>query len=193
MAMSRAYRIEGGHRLTGEVKVSGAKNAALPLMAASILARGPVVLENVPKVKDVETFCLLLQGMGISFRWLSQGVLEIDPSGLSDVTAPYELVRAMRASILVLGPLLARTGEAKVSLPGGCAIGARPVDLHLRGLEQLGAEIRVQHGYIHARAKKLRGTRIYLDVPTVTGTENLLMAAAAAEGETVIELSLIHI
>lgn len=185
--MGKAYVIEGGRRLTGEVKVSGAKNAALPLMAASLLAGGRVVLENVPRVKDVGTFCQLLEGMGVRCRWLKEDALEIDPSGLSSFTAPHELVRAMRASVLVLGPLLARVGEARVSLPGGCAIGARPIDQHLKGLEQLGAEIEVKGGYIHARAKRLRGTRIYLDVPTVTGTENLLMAAAGAEGETVIE------
>lgn len=185
--MGKAYRIEGGRRLTGEVRISGAKNAALPLMAASILAGDKVVLENVPRVRDVMTFCQLLEGMGIGYRWLSSHTLEIDPMGLSGVTAPHEFVRAMRASILVLGPLLARVGEARVSLPGGCAIGARPIDQHLKGLEQLGAEIEVKEGYIHARAKRLRGSRIYLDVPTVTGTENLLMAAAGAEGETVIE------
>ncbi len=183
----RAYLIEGGERLVGEVRVSGAKNAALPLMAASILVEGPVVLENVPHLRDVDTFSKLLDGLGVRVRWQDKGVMELDASRIADFTAPYELVKTMRASILVLGPLLARMGEARVSLPGGCAIGARPIDLHLKGLKQMGAEIRLEHGYIHARAKKLKGTRIYLDIPTVTGTENLLMAAVVAEGETVIE------
>ncbi|HEX15944.1 MAG: UDP-N-acetylglucosamine 1-carboxyvinyltransferase [Deltaproteobacteria bacterium] len=183
----RAYLIEGGERLVGEVRVSGAKNAALPLMAASILVEGPMVLENVPHLRDVDTFSKLLDGLGVKVRWQDKGVMELDASRVADFTAPYELVKTMRASILVLGPLLARMGEARVSLPGGCAIGARPIDLHLKGLEQMGAEIRLEHGYIHARAKKLKGTRIYLDIPTVTGTENLLMAAVVAEGETVIE------
>lgn len=183
----RGLLIEGGERLVGEVKVSGAKNAALPLMAASLLVEGPVVLENVPHLRDVETFIQLLEGLGVKVSWRGKGVLELDASRLSGFTAPYELVKAMRASILVLGPLLARLGEAKVSLPGGCAIGARPIDLHLKGLEQMGVEIRLEHGYIHATAKRLKGTRIYLDLPTVTGTENLVMAAVQAEGETVIE------
>lgn len=187
MALKRAYLVEGGYRLRGEVTISGAKNAALPIMASCLLVEGPVVLENVPRVKDVETLIELLEVLGVKVIWPEGGSLMIDASELKDSTAPHELVRAMRASILVLGPLLARTGEARVSLPGGCAIGARPIDLHLKGLEMMGAEIKVERGYIQARAKRLKGTRIYLDVPTVTGTENLLMAAALAEGETVIE------
>jgi len=185
--MGRAYKVEGGWRLKGRVKVSGAKNAALPLMASSLLVEGPVVLENVPHVKDVETFSLLLEGIGVKCEWISPSTLKLDATTLREVKAPYELVRAMRAGILVLGPLVGRMGEAQVSFPGGCAIGARPVDQHLKGLELLGAEIKVERGYIYAKAKKLKGTRIYLDVPTVTGTENLLMASVFAEGETIIE------
>jgi len=185
--MGRAYKVEGGWRLKGRVKVSGAKNAALPLMASSLLVEGPMVLENVPHVKDVETFSLLLEGMGVKCEWISPSTLKLDASTLREVKAPHELVRAMRAGILVLGPLVGRMGEAQVSFPGGCAIGARPVDQHLKGLELLGAEIKVERGYIYAKAKKLKGTRIYLDVPTVTGTENLLMASVFAEGETIIE------
>jgi len=185
--MGRAYKVEGGWRLKGRVKVSGAKNAALPLMASSLLVEKPVVLENIPRVRDVKTFSLLLEGMGVKYEWISPSTLKLDASTLKEVKAPHELVRAMRAGILVLGPLVGRMGEAQVSFPGGCAIGARPVDQHLKGLELLGAEIKVERGYIYAKAKKLKGTRIYLDVPTVTGTENLLMASVFAEGETVIE------
>ncbi len=187
MARVRGLLIEGGERLIGEVTISGAKNAALPAMAASLLLEGKTVLENVPQVRDIETFKTLLECLGAKVRWVSKGVLEIDASALTDITAPYDLVKAMRASILVLGPLLARAGRARVSLPGGCAIGARPIDLHLRGLEQMGASITLRHGYIYASARKLKGTRIYLDLPTVTGTENLMMAASRAEGVTVIE------
>lgn len=179
--------IQGGRRLVGEVRVSGAKNAALPAMAASLLAGGTSTFANVPRLRDVKTFQDLLANLGVKSCWRGDGLIEVDASRISCVTAPYELVKTMRASILVLGPLLARTGEAVVSLPGGCAIGARPVDLHLKGLEKLGADIRVEHGYIKARAKRLVGTQIYLDIPTVTGTENLMMAAALAEGTTVIE------
>ncbi len=179
-------RILGGRPLAGEVKISGAKNAALPILAASLLTKAEVELENVPKLRDITTMLKLLEGLGVSYRFASE-VLAIDASRLKSFLAPYELVRTMRASILVLGPLLARCGEAVVSLPGGCAIGARPVDLHLKGLAALGADIRVEAGYIHARASKLKGCRLVLDQVTVTGTENLMMAAVLAQGKTVIE------
>jgi UDP-N-acetylglucosamine 1-carboxyvinyltransferase len=179
-------RIIGGRPLAGEVKISGAKNAALPILAASLLTKAQVELENVPKLRDITTMLKLLEGLGVSYRFSSE-VLAIDASRLTSFLAPYELVRTMRASILVLGPLLARCGEAVVSLPGGCAIGARPVDLHLKGLAALGADIRVEAGYIHASARKLKGCRLVLDQVTVTGTENLMMAAVLAQGKTVIE------
>jgi UDP-N-acetylglucosamine 1-carboxyvinyltransferase len=179
--------IEGGERLVGEVQVSGAKNAALPALAAALLVEGACTLTNCPRLRDVDTFQALLENLGVKLQWKGPGELEVDTSGIREVTAPYDLVKTMRASVLILGPLLARMGEAIVSLPGGCAIGARPVNLHLKGLEQLGAQIELKHGYIKARAKKLTGTQIYLDIPTVTGTENLMMAAALAEGTTVIE------
>ena len=180
--------IEGGERLVGEVKVGGAKNAALPALAAALLVDERVcTFTNCPRLRDVDTFQALLENLGAQLRWKGNGELQVDTSGIKGVTAPYDLVKTMRASVLVLGPLLARMGEAVVSLPGGCAIGARPVNLHLKGLEQLGAQIKLEHGYIKARARRLRGERIYLDIPTVTGTENLMMAAALAEGTTVIE------
>jgi UDP-N-acetylglucosamine 1-carboxyvinyltransferase len=179
--------IDGGERLMGEVQVSGAKNAALPALAAALLVEGACTFTNCPRLRDVDTFQALLENLGARLQWKGRGELQVDTSRLSGVVAPYDLVKTMRASILILGPLLARTGEAVVSLPGGCAIGARPVDLHLKGLAQLGAEIELEHGYIKARAKRLAGAQIYLDIPTVTGTENLMMAAALAEGTTVIE------
>ncbi len=179
--------IEGGERLVGEVQVSGAKNAALPALAASLLVEGACTFTNCPRLRDVDTFQALLENLGARLRWKGKGELEVDASGIKEFTAPYDLVKTMRASILILGPLLARMGEAVVSLPGGCAIGARPVDLHLKGLEQLGAQIELEHGYIKARATRLRGAPIYLDIPTVTGTENLLMAAVTAEGNTIIK------
>jgi len=180
--------IEGGERLVGEVRVSGSKNAALPALAAALLVEeGACTFANCPGLRDVDTFQALLENLGASLRWKGAGELEVDTSGISGVIAPYDLVKTMRASILILGPLLARMGEAQVSLPGGCAIGARPVDLHLKGLEQLGAQIELEHGYIKARAKRLTGAQIYLDITTVTGTENLMMAAALAEGTTIIE------
>ncbi|HEX9949012.1 MAG TPA: UDP-N-acetylglucosamine 1-carboxyvinyltransferase [Thermodesulfobacteriota bacterium] len=179
--------IEGGERLVGEVRVSGAKNAALPAVAAALLVEGASTFTNCPRLRDVDTLQLLLENLGARLRWKGQGELEVDTSGITGVVAPYDLVKTMRASILILGPLLARMGEAEVSLPGGCAIGARPVDLHLKGLEQLGAQIELEHGYIKARAKQLTGGQIYLDIPTVTGTENLMMAAALAEGTTIIK------
>jgi UDP-N-acetylglucosamine 1-carboxyvinyltransferase len=179
--------IEGGERLVGEVQVGGAKNAALPALAAALLVEGACTFTNCPRLRDVDTFQALLENLGAQLRWEGNAELRIDTSGVEGVTAPYDLVKTMRASVLVLGPLLARMGEAVVSLPGGCAIGARPVNLHLKGLEQLGAQIKLKHGYIKARASKLRGARIYLDISTVTGTENLMMAAVLAEGTTVIE------
>jgi UDP-N-acetylglucosamine 1-carboxyvinyltransferase len=179
--------IEGGGRLMGEVLVSGAKNAALPALAAALLVEGPCTITNCPHLRDVDTFKTLLENLGVRLQYKRRGEVQVDTSRVTGITAPYELVKTMRASILILGPLLARRGEAVVSLPGGCAIGARPVDLHLKGLEQLGAEIELDHGYIKARARRLTGAQIYLDIPTVTGTENLLMAAALAKGATTIE------
>jgi UDP-N-acetylglucosamine 1-carboxyvinyltransferase len=179
--------IHGGDRLIGEVRVGGAKNAALPGMAAALMAPGVSQLSNVPRLRDVETLRKMLGRLGAGSRWTQNGRLEVDASKLTDVTAPYELVKTMRASILLLGPLLARNGEAVVSLPGGCAIGARPVNLHLQGLEQLGASIDLEHGYIRARVKRLKGAHLHPEISTVTGTENLMMAAVAAEGTTVIE------
>jgi UDP-N-acetylglucosamine 1-carboxyvinyltransferase len=179
--------IEGGERLVGEVRVSGSKNAALPALAAALLVEGACTFTNCPRLRDVDTLQVLLENLGARLRWKGQGELEVDTAGITGVVAPYDLVKTMRASILILGPLLARMGEAVVSLPGGCAIGARPVDLHLKGLEQLGAQIELEHGYIKARAKQLTGAQICLDIPTVTGTENLMMAAALAEGTTIIK------
>jgi len=179
--------IEGGERLVGEVRVSGSKNAALPALAAALLVEGACTFTNCPRLRDVDTLQVLLENLGAQLRWKGQSELEVDTAGITGVVAPYDLVKTMRASILILGPLLARMGEAVVSLPGGCAIGARPVDLHLKGLEQLGAQIQLEHGYIKARAKRLTGGQIYLDIPTVTGTENLMMAAALAEGTTIIK------
>ncbi len=179
--------IEGGRRLCGEVPISGAKNAALPILAATLLSETPVALGNIPHLRDITTMLELLGGMGVKFLVDEKMVIEADASHIHSPLAPYELVKTMRASILVLGPLLARFGEAVVSLPGGCAIGARPVDLHLKGLTAMGAEIQVENGYIHATAKRLNGSRLVLDQVTVTGTENLLMAAVLAQGKTIIE------
>ncbi|VWB65736.1 UDP-N-acetylglucosamine 1-carboxyvinyltransferase [Burkholderia lata] len=178
--------IEGGHRLSGEIVVSGAKNAALPILCAGLLTADPVDLDNVPNLKDVRTTLKVLNQMGVKSETDGSRV-QLDASHVDNLVAPYELVKTMRASILVLGPLLARFGEAKVSLPGGCAIGARPVDQHIKGLQAMGAEISIEHGFIEARAKRLKGARIVTDMITVTGTENLLMAATLADGETVIE------
>nr|WP_276536092.1 UDP-N-acetylglucosamine 1-carboxyvinyltransferase [Burkholderia multivorans] len=178
--------IEGGRRLAGEIVVSGAKNAALPILCAGLLSAEPVHLDNVPNLQDVRTTLKVLGQMGVKSE--TDGCrVQLDASRVDNLVAPYELVKTMRASILVLGPLLARFGEAKVSLPGGCAIGARPVDQHIKGLQAMGAEISIEHGFIEARAKRLKGARIVTDMITVTGTENLLMAATLAEGETVIE------
>ena len=179
--------IHGGAPLAGEVRISGAKNAALPIMCAALLSAAPLRLANVPHLRDVTTLLDLLGGMGIAVSLDEKLGLELDAGRLHTPLAPYDLVKTMRASILVLGPLLARCGEARVSLPGGCAIGQRPVDLHIKGLQAMGADIRVEHGYIIARAKRLKGARIFSDLVTVTGTENLMMAACLAEGTSVIE------
>ncbi len=178
--------IKGGKKLKGEVSISGAKNAALPIIAAGLLCEGQHRISNVPRLADVTTLGKILKNMGVSFEQQGNDVL-LDSTGLDNPEAPYDLVRTMRASVLVLGPLVARMGRARVSLPGGCAIGARPVNLHLMGLEKLGADVAIEHGYVVAQAKKLRGARIYFDTVTVTGTENILMAAVYADGETVIE------
>jgi UDP-N-acetylglucosamine 1-carboxyvinyltransferase len=178
--------ITGGKRLSGEIAISGAKNAALPILCAGLLTADSLNLSNVPHLQDVATMLKLLRQMGLSIEQDGDRVT-LNGSAIDRLEAPYELVKTMRASILVLGPLLARFGEARVSLPGGCAIGSRPVDQHIKGLQALGAEITIEAGYIHARAKKLKGTRLVTDMITVTGTENLLMAATLAEGETVLE------
>jgi UDP-N-acetylglucosamine 1-carboxyvinyltransferase len=179
--------ITGGAPLDGEVRISGAKNAALPILASALLSDGSVHLGNVPHLQDVTTTIGLLGRMGVGITVDERMTIEIDPSTINSFAAPYELVKVMRASILVLGPLLARFGEADVSLPGGCAIGSRPVNLHLEGLRAMGAEISVDGGYIKARAKRLQGARLVMDMITVTGTENLMMAATLAKGETIIE------
>jgi UDP-N-acetylglucosamine 1-carboxyvinyltransferase len=179
--------IEGGKPLHGEVKISGAKNAALPLIAASLLAPGVHVLHNVPDLRDTRTILRLLESLGLT--WERTGsTLKIDGSGLQYSEASYELVKTMRASVLVLGPLLARLGRAKVSLPGGCAIGARPINFHLMGFEQLGVQCELEHGYVDARIEgRMQGGNVYFDIPSVTGTENLLMAASLAQGTTIIK------
>jgi UDP-N-acetylglucosamine 1-carboxyvinyltransferase len=180
-------QIQGGTPLEGEVRISGAKNAALPILAGTLLAEGTVSVGNVPHLQDVTTMIELLGRMGVSVTIDDRMRVEVDASTIRECVAPYELVRTMRASIVVLGPLLARFGRADVSLPGGCAIGARPVNIHVAGLQAMGADIQIENGYIRARADKLIGTRLVLETVTVTGTENLLMAATLAEGETVIE------
>jgi UDP-N-acetylglucosamine 1-carboxyvinyltransferase len=181
--------IRGGRRLQGEVPIAGAKNAALPELTAALLTAEPVQLANVPRLQDVATMLKLLRNMGVAAAPSPDdpAVVTLDASALTVPEAPYELVKTMRASILVLGPLLARLGRAKVSLPGGCAIGSRPVDQHIKGLQAMGAEIAVEHGYIVAHARRLKGARITTDMVTVTGTENLLMAATLADGETLLE------
>jgi UDP-N-acetylglucosamine 1-carboxyvinyltransferase len=179
--------INGGKPLHGEVRISGAKNAVLPIMSASLLAEGPMRLSNIPHLRDVTTTMELLGRMGISLTLDERMNIEIDTGTIDRFFAPYEVVKTMRASILVLGPLLARFGHAVVSLPGGCAIGSRPVNMHLRGLEAMGAKIRVSGGYIHADCKRLKGTKLVMEGVTVTGTENLMMAACLADGRTVIE------
>jgi len=179
--------VTGGCRLDGEIRISGAKNAALPIMAATLLADGPVTVCNVPHLHDVTTTMELLGRMGVSLVVDEFLNIEVDSSTIDNFYAPYELVKTMRASILVLGPLLSRFGEAHVSMPGGCAIGQRPVDIHLDGLKAMGADIRVENGYIIARAERLRGAKILLETISVTATENLMMAATLADGTTVIE------
>ncbi len=179
--------ITGGQRLCGELRISGAKNAALPILAATLLSEAPVSVGNIPHLHDITTTMELLGRMGVQLLVDEKMNIEVDSSTINSFEAPYELVRTMRASILVLGPLLARFGEAHVSLPGGCAIGTRPVDIHINGLIKMGADITVTGGYIHAKAKRLKGCRLVLEQVTVTGTENLMMAAALAEGITVME------
>ena len=178
--------ITGGNRLAGQIAISGAKNAALPILCAGLLTSSTLQLTNLPQLQDVATMLKLLRQMGMNAAQDGEHIV-LSGSAITRLEAPYELVKTMRASILVLGPLLARFGEAKVSLPGGCAIGSRPVDQHIKGLQAMGAEITIEAGYIHARAKKLKGTRVVTDMITVTGTENLLMAATLADGETVLE------
>ena len=179
--------ITGGRALEGEVRVSGAKNAALPIMCAALLTAKPLALSNVPRLADVSTAAKLLGQMGVAVERGDDGLLTLRAAQITRRVAPYELVKTMRASVLVLGPLLARFGEASVSLPGGCAIGARPVDQHIKGLQAMGATITIEHGYMNARTERLRGARVVMDLVTVTGTENLMMAAALAEGDTVLE------
>jgi UDP-N-acetylglucosamine 1-carboxyvinyltransferase len=178
--------IQGRKRLKGEVAVSGAKNSALPIMVSALLSPGETRLRNVPRLMDVSTIKKLLVHLGANVE-SEDGAVAIKMDGPASCEAPYELVKTMRASVLVLGPLAARFGEARVSLPGGCAIGERPINLHLMGLEKMGAEVRIEHGYVVIKASRLHGTEIYLDLPTVTGTENLMMAACLADGTTVIE------
>ena len=180
--------IQGGRRLSGTVKVSGAKNAVLPVIAASLLASTPSVIQEIPDLDDVKTITEVLQYLGLTTRWQEPGSLFIDSTGVKSCEASYELVRKMRASFLVMGPLLSRFQEARISLPGGCAIGSRPIDLHLKGFEALGAQIILGHGFIEARAPQgLKGARVYLDFPSVGATENIMMAASLANGQTIIE------
>jgi len=183
-----AFKITGGNPLKGKVQISGAKNAALPILMSALLSETPVTFHNVPKLNDILTTVKLLTQLGAKIQWLSEDSLTIDASIIDNCRAPYDLVKTMRASILVLGPLLARMGHAEVSLPGGCAIGARPVNLHIHGLKLMGANIDVENGYIIARhSDRLKGAAIFMDTVSVTGTENLMMAATLAEGITVIE------
>jgi UDP-N-acetylglucosamine 1-carboxyvinyltransferase len=179
--------IQGGTRLEGEIRISGAKNAVLPILAGTLLADGPAIIENVPHLHDVTTTVELLGCMGVQVVIDEKLSIEVDCSTIENYVAPYHLVKTMRSSILVLGPLLARYGQAEVSLPGGCAIGSRPVNLHIKGLQDMGADVDVKNGYIHAEAKRLKGARLVMDIVTVTGTENLMMAATLADGVTVIE------
>jgi UDP-N-acetylglucosamine 1-carboxyvinyltransferase len=187
--------IEGGTPLAGEVAISGAKNAALPLLCAALLTREPLTLTNLPALNDIDTMLKLLAQMGVKVEKVGAGgtasatanAVTLDASGLDNPVAPYEMVKTMRAAVLVLGPLVARCGEARVSLPGGCAIGARPVDQHIKGLTAMGAEIAVEQGYVHATSPRLKGARLFTDMVTVTGTENLMMAACLADGDSVIE------
>jgi len=178
--------VEGGVALKGNVKVSGAKNAALPVIAACMLSGGSHRLENIPRLRDIQTIMTMMTGMGVLFEE-KNGVLTVNTDNMTDHIAPYELVKTMRASILLLGPLLARLGKARISLPGGCAIGARPINFHLRALVAMGVDMYLEHGYINATVSRLKGARIFFDVPTVTGTENVMMAAVRAEGRSVLE------
>jgi UDP-N-acetylglucosamine 1-carboxyvinyltransferase len=180
-------QIHGGIALDGEIRISGSKNATLPILAGCLLADGPVTISNVPHLQDVTTMIELLGRMGVSVTVDEKMRIEVDPSTIREYFAPYQLVKTMRASILVLGPLLARFGSADVSLPGGCAIGARPVNIHVAGLQAMGADIHIENGYIKARSRHLKGARLVLETVTVTGTENLMMAATLADGETVLE------
>ncbi len=180
--------ITGGNPLSGEIRISGSKNSGLPILAATLLADEPVHVCNLPHLNDITTMLALLRCMGVGVTIDEKMCVEVDPTTINDLTAPYDLVKTMRASILVLGPLLAKNGEANVSFPGGCAIGSRPVDIHLRGLEAMGAEIEVDEGYIRAKSKgRLKGAHIFMDTVTVGGTENLLMAATLADGKTILE------
>jgi UDP-N-acetylglucosamine 1-carboxyvinyltransferase len=179
-------KIEGGVSLNGEVTISGAKNSALPIMTASLLTSGENIIQNIPYLKDISIMGKLLAHLGMGFHQEDNSII-LQSGNITSIEAPYDFVKTMRASVLVLGPLLASTGEAKVSLPGGCAIGARPINLHTVGLEKMGAEITLSDGYIQAKANKLKGATVYLDIPTVTGTENLMMTATLADGETVLE------
>lgn len=181
------FIIKGGYRLTGEVTISGAKNSALPLMAATLLTAGKCTLHDIPDLQDIKTMQSLLVSLGSEITRDKNSDMHIISENINKFEAPYELVRTMRASILVLGPLVARIGRARISLPGGCAIGDRPINLHLDALKKMGAKIEQSHGYITAAAKKLKGAKIYFDIPTVTGTENIIMAATLAKGETIIE------
>src|SRR3990167_8772894 len=178
--------IEGRHPLNGEIRISGAKNAALPILAASLLTTLPIQISNIPHLQDVTTIVSLLGQMGARITLDERSNIEVDANHLKSFHAPYELVRTMRASVLVLGPLLSRFGQAEVSLPGGCAIGTRPVDQHLKGMQAMGADIHIENGYIKAQAKKLHGAVIVMDIVTVTGTENIMMAAVLAKGQTII-------
>ena len=179
--------VNGGYPLRGEIRISGAKNAALPVLVASLLTDGPLRIGNVPHLQDITTTMELLGRMGVRLTVDEKMTIEADAANITQLRAPYDLVKTMRASILVLGPLLARFGEAEVSMPGGCAIGSRPVNLHIKGLQAMGAEVGIEDGYIKARAKRLKGARIFMDMVSVTGTENLMMAATLADGVTVIE------
>jgi UDP-N-acetylglucosamine 1-carboxyvinyltransferase len=180
-------RVVGGRPLEGTVRISGAKNASLPALCAALLSPDPVLLRNVPEVRDIRTMGRVLQALGASVDFRVGGSVEVHAAELTSLEAPYDLVKTMRASVLVLGPLLARSGQARVSMPGGCAIGARPINLHLMALEKMGAAIEVTHGYVEARAARLHGAEIHFDTVTVTGTENVMMAAVRAEGETLLQ------
>ena len=180
-------KVVGGKRLVGEVRASGAKNAALPILAASLLTADELVVHNMPDLADVRTMGKLLSGMGVSFKRLDEDTVLLKANAVTSTEAPYDLVKTMRASVMVLGPLVARFGSARVSLPGGCSIGARPIDQHIKALKKMGSEIEINHGYVDAKATKLKGSRIVTDMVTVTGTENILMAATLSDGVTVIE------